>query len=280
MASSESQVILRTSSESLKRPIPNSSESPSKKKLGGISAKRTPRFDNGTAKSTVLSENLIEKQTRDLQIAGKDADESGVPVRLRSWRNSRLGDQLGSSQQAATFTLKSYNVLADYLAKRHPELYGGINKDLIVWENRFPRLLTEILKDEPDVVCLQEVQDSHYESDFLPAMKEVGFDGVYKKRTHDKQDGCAIFYKSDVLQLLDQTSVEYYQPQVGILDRDNIALLAKFRHKARGQNHMFVVATTHLLYNPRRDDVRLSQMVLLLAGKKRFPFIKAYRPNS
>jgi protein angel len=64
--------------------------------------------------------------------------------------------------------------------------------------------------------------------------------------------------------MTDHVSVEYMQPGVSCLDKDNIGLLAKFRSfKTRVE---FCVATTHLLYNPRRHDIKLAQVVLLLAG--------------
>lgn len=40
--------------------------------------------------------------------------------------------------------------------------------------------------------------------------------------------------------------------------------MAKFASKHR-ENLQFIVATTHLLYNPRRDDIRTAQLTVLLA---------------
>lgn len=37
-------------------------------------------------------------------------------------------------------------------------------------------------------------------------------------------------------------------------------------------NCEFIVSTTHLLYNPRRDDIRLAQVQVLLAELDRFSF--------
>ena len=59
--------------------------------------------------------------------------------------------------------------------------------------------------------------------------------------------------------------MEYFQPNVRLLDRDNIALMVKFRTKSQ-RKQVFVVATTHLLYNPNRQDVKLGQIALLMAG--------------
>lgn len=49
-----------------------------------------------------------------------------------------------------------------------------------------------------------------------------------------------------------------------ILNRANVAIIAKFALKCSPRTQ-FIVSTTHLLYNPRRDDVRLAQTQVLLA---------------
>lgn len=48
------------------------------------------------------------------------------------------------------------------------------------------------------------------------------------------------------------------------MNRENVALVAKLSLKTN-EDTKFVVATTHLLYNPRRQDVRLAQVQVLLA---------------
>ena len=71
------------------------------------------------------------------------------------------------------------------------------------------------------------------------------------------------------LELRDWTSVEFYQPRIDSLDRDNIGILAKFRPRKSSfdDSSIFCVASTHLLFNPRRHDVKLAQVALLLAGE-------------
>ena len=76
--------------------------------------------------------------------------------------------------------------------------------------------------------------------------------------------------------------MEYFQPAAPhCLDRDNVGLILKLRAKlpsAHGPSrtaphdtrtsskYSIVVANTHLLYNPNRQDVKLAQSALLLAG--------------
>ena len=65
------------------------------------------------------------------------------------------------------------------------------------WDIRWGRLLDEILSLNCHVLCLQEVDCEHFESHYVPQLGRHGFTGIYKKRTNDKNDGCAIFYKED-----------------------------------------------------------------------------------
>ena len=61
------------------------------------------------------------------------------------------------------------------------------------------------------------------------------------------------------------------------MNRDNVALMVKLTpvvskghsHRRRQPSSSVAVSTTHLLYNPKRDDVRLAQAVLMMAGEYR-----------
>lgn len=77
-------------------------------------------------------------------------------------------------------------------------------------------------------------------------------------------DGCAIFFRKDLFQLVDDYNVEFEQPGIEILNRENVAIIAKLALKSN-PSMQFIVATTHLLYNPRRQDIRLAQVQVLLA---------------
>jgi protein angel len=99
----------------------------------------------------------------------------------------------------------------------------------------------------------------------------AGYAGIYKQRTGSNIDGVAIYYKTDVFTLADHTSVEYFQPGISILNRHNVGLVVKLAIKANPSKHL-VVATTHLLFNQHRHDVKLAQTQLLLAEVERFAF--------
>ncbi len=55
----------------------------------------------------------------------------------------------------------------------------------------------------------------------------IGYSGIFKKRTGSHLDGCALFYLKSKLRLLESNGLEY-QRGFKVLNRDNVALLAKF----------------------------------------------------
>nr|CAI5821671.1 unnamed protein product [Callosobruchus analis] len=168
------------------------------------------------------------------------------------------------------FTLMSYNVLAQDLLQWHPHLYKHHDPRYLTWEKRWTNLLTEIQEFDPDILCLQEVQESHIR-EYYSTLESLGYQGVYKKRTGQRTDGCAIYYKTENVALLEYVPVEFYQKNVPILNRDNVGIVAKFAPKLHPTRE-FVVATTHLLYNPRRRDVRMAQMQVFLSEIERISF--------
>lgn len=55
----------------------------------------------------------------------------------------------------------SYNVLAQKLIEEHLYLYKRHNPKTLNWQTRWSNLLNEIKTMKPDVLCLQEVQETH-----------------------------------------------------------------------------------------------------------------------
>ena len=212
-------------------------------------------------------------------------------IENRSWKPSKFGENLnnyGLRNGEIPFSFLSFNILSDKLMADHPELYRDKKRDLLDWDKRFGRLADIIKKLEPDVIAFQEVEAVEYDSNMMGRLEELGTDalnlitlergkkislirlgygGVYKKRTgEEKVDGCATFYKLEKFELDSKVEVEYKKEDAACLDRDNIGLIVKLKPKAaKGGNQRLIVANTHLLFNPRRVDVRLAQIVVLLA---------------
>lgn len=112
-----------------------------------------------------------------------------------------------------------------------------------------------------------------YLNEFLKPFKELGYKYLYKKQTNNKEDGLLLLYHSDQFNLVDYMKVEFYQPGIKLLNRDNVGIVAKLSFRD-SPNTQIVVATTHLLFNPRRNDIRLAQTQLLLTEIEKIAFIE------
>ncbi|KAJ8270671.1 hypothetical protein GJAV_G00117850 [Gymnothorax javanicus] len=164
------------------------------------------------------------------------------------------------------FSVMSYNILSQQLLLDNAYLYKHCHSSVLDWNHRFPNILKELEQHNADILCLQEVQEDHYQNQIKPSLESLGYHCVYKRRTGWKSDGCAVSFKRDRFALVSQHPVEYFRRGISILDRDNVGLILMLRPLGPpdpGQN--LCVANTHLLYNPRRGDIKLAQLAVLLA---------------
>ena len=83
------------------------------------------------------------------------------------------------------------------------------------WPYRCTLLMHELKECHADVICLQEVQLDSYETDLVPAMAELGYDGLFKQKTresmgqHGKVDGCAMFWRRSKFTVKQNYSIEF-----------------------------------------------------------------------
>lgn len=132
----------------------------------------------------------------------------------REWK--RLDKPSNSSK--ATFTLMSYNILAQQYIDTLPSLYYNHNPDSLGWSHRFDALKHEIAEISPDILCLQEVQQSHL-TEIATHFNDLGYDtSMFKKRTGEQVDGCAIFYKKNIFDLVESHFVDYFQPDIKVCE--------------------------------------------------------------
>ncbi|NWQ63624.1 ANGE1 protein, partial [Neopipo cinnamomea] len=179
-------------------------------------------------------------------------------------------EQVSKNTSLFEFRVMSYNILAQDLVEQGLDLYVHCHPDILNWNYRLPNLLQEIQHWDPDVLCLQEVQENHYWEQLEPTFKEMGFACFYKRRTGVKTDGCAVCYKHSRFQLISLSPVEYFRPGLDILNRDNVGLVLLLQPVLpEGLDLKAIsplcVANTHVLFNPRRGDIKLAQVALLLA---------------
>lgn len=215
----------------------------------------------------------------EIKEAAKQGKEKYEEIRQEQF--TKFGEEIFANEAAPklsregfVFRVLSWNILSQKLMEQHRYLYSNSLNVSLDWEYRKTQILSEIKDSNADILTLQEVEEQSFHA--ISELKNLGYTGIFKKRTNDKIDGCAIYYRPDKLTLKEHAFVEFYQPGVRLLDRDNIGIVARFEPKDSEGNE-FIVATTHLLYNPKRHDIKLVQMQLLLAEVERLAFSGALR---
>uniref|UniRef100_T1GHM6 Endonuclease/exonuclease/phosphatase domain-containing protein n=1 Tax=Megaselia scalaris TaxID=36166 RepID=T1GHM6_MEGSC len=165
----------------------------------------------------------------------------------RKWEYTSLAKYLQSSNPAGqNFTFISYNILAQDLLEEHMHIYKNHDSRYLSWDIRLRNIKNEVLTLRPDILCLQEVQNDHLTS-IVDSVRNLNLSYVYKK----KNSGIS--------------TTKWFRS----FRSRNVALIAKFKLIGK-PSVTFLVVTTHLLYNPRREDVRLAQIQLLLAEMDRY----------
>ncbi|XP_077297145.1 protein angel [Arctopsyche grandis] len=217
-----------------------------------------------------LSENPVARSDNNFASSSKNSGEKSWNKEIRHWENIKKSNSIPSNSNGLTFRILSYNILAQILLDNHSYLYESCSESDLIWNTRFLRISNEIAMLKPDVICLQELQSSHVDL-FNLHLQKFGYRYIYKQRTGIRQDGCAIFYKQNMFELIDHQTVEFRQPTTDVLNRDNIGIMAKLKPKNVSLSP-FVICTTHLLYNPKRTDVRLAQLQVFLAEIDRFSY--------
>jgi len=212
----------------------------------------------------------------------RDRENLSNLEKVRRWKYTGLGTAILSGEKKlcpsdTKFRVLSYNILAQTNLTGHQNLYRGKPQYLLEWDYRWSGIQREVNTFDPDIVTFQEVQFSgpdHFSEQIRPWFTQLGYEDVSQCRTGDKQDGCAIFFRKDMFNLVSSRGVLYRHDDVPLLDKDNIGLICHLRTKTGSR---LVVATTHLLFNPKRHEIRLAQTALLLTELDRAAWDKNKR---
>jgi len=199
-----------------------------------------------------------------------------------------------------TLRVASYNVLAEIYATH--QVYPHCPRFALNWPYRARRIVDEIAESDADVVCLQEAQRDHYDRDLVPALDDLGYDGVFSQKTRDamgapgKVDGCALFWKRQKVRLAEHRQVQYNdlaraeatalrlsekleREFLYRLVKDNVAQLAVFeaygvREVSYGVHKQIrrrlCVANTHLYSHANFPDTKLWQTLTFVNELERF----------
>ncbi|XP_055550964.1 nocturnin isoform X2 [Wyeomyia smithii] len=119
--------------------------------------------------------------------------------------------------------------------------------DALTWECRRYQVIQEIVQNDPDIVCLQEVDHFKFIQKILATQN---YEGVFFPKPdspclyihgNNGPDGCAVFFKKDRLELINHFTrvLEVWRVQ-----SNQVAIAALFR--TRDTNQEICVTTTHL----------------------------------
>ncbi|XP_021893481.1 carbon catabolite repressor protein 4 homolog 6 isoform X2 [Carica papaya] len=195
------------------------------------------------------------------------APRPSKPLDYRSWEYAKTAPP----RNCEKFVVLSYNILADYLANNHrSKLYFHIPPYMLDWEWRKHNIMFELRLWSADILCFQEV-DRYQELE--EELKYEGYSGIWKMRTGNAIDGCAVFWRTSRFKLVHEECIEFNK--VGL--RDNVAQICVL--ELLSQNHkknmassptssacpkQVVICNIHVLYNPKRGDFKLGQVRMLL----------------
>ncbi|XP_061356263.1 carbon catabolite repressor protein 4 homolog 6-like [Gastrolobium bilobum] len=182
------------------------------------------------------------------------------------YRNWELAPTPPPPPHCERFIVLSYNILADYLALDHRnKLYFHIPHYMLDWQWRKRNIIFELGLWSADVMCLQEVDRFH---ELVEELKLKGYHGIWKMRTGNPVDGCAIFWRTSRFNLLYEECIEFNK--LGL--RDNVAQICVLElinqngsvpPSLTGSSKV-VICNIHVLYNPNRGEIKLGQVRVLL----------------
>ena len=102
-----------------------------------------------------------------------------------------------------TITMVSWNVLSNTWYLASPEDYTHVTQEDGAWSTRFARIVAWIDQLRPDVLTLQEVDFEQFDTEWLPALSALGYDGrMQSRRNHSARQPCGVatFFQSHRLQ--------------------------------------------------------------------------------
>ena len=122
------------------------------------------------------------------------------PPNQRDW--IQFDDPRAAGSDADVIKVMSWNSLCDYSATYTQ--FGYTPEHARSWDHRKDMIVKEITGLNPDIVCLQEIDNDNFHNWFRPQLAIEGYKGFYWPRTRfrtmaekdqKRVDGCAMFYK-------------------------------------------------------------------------------------
>eukprot|EP00759_Apiculatamorpha_spiralis_P050074 PhF_6_TR4490/c0_g1_i1/m.6186/K19612/PDE12; 2',5'-phosphodiesterase len=218
-------------------------------------------------------------------------------VKARTF-GTRLPNPLESTDSQPNATrVVTYNILHDAYADSEyarAVLYPYVRPDLLTLKGRELRVGEELLSYNADIICLQEVGWSTFESYLKPMLQNFGFDGCYESKYRSAmcgtatKDGSCILWSKSKFQYVSHTvlplTYAFFETQYGktpywkemetklvtgyaqvtttLRNVTTIGVIAKLRHVAT--NKAVYVLNAHLFYHPHGRHIRFLQTQMMM----------------
>ncbi|CAK7353540.1 unnamed protein product [Dovyalis caffra] len=189
-----------------------------------------------------------QNQNRQLFNQNYRPQRPAKPLDYRNWEYAKTAPPRDSDK----FIVLSYNILADYLAINHrSKLYYHIPRHMLDWERRKRNIIFELGLWSADILCFQEVDRF---GDLEKELKVRGYNGIWK--------------------LVYEEPIEFNKHGL----RDNVAQICVLEQLIRPDNpadpstlstsstssNKVLICNIHVLYNPKRGEIKLGQVRMLL----------------
>lgn len=226
-----------------------------------------------------IKQEIVERGTKSL--IHHLREEAPVPFPPPARSMVYLQDEPPPTSQDC-FKVFSYNILCDNYVNIQQYPYTPLVA--LAWDYRKELILQEIQAQDPDFVCLQEVNTNSFDEFFSMKLAYADYKGIFWPKTRSKTmsekdakvaDGCATFYKASKYILLDKQHVDFaniaiHRPDMKnqhdiynrVMPRDDIAVVTFFENTLTGAR--IVVVNTHIFWNPAYADVKLIQIAILM----------------
>jgi mRNA deadenylase 3'-5' endonuclease subunit Ccr4 len=201
------------------------------------------------------------------------------------------------AKNGRSIRVMTYNILADINAQSFQGFnYPHVAKEILAKDRRLPLIVCEILQSQADILCLQEVDFSVFETLLLPILQQFNYQGYYSgKQGETSNEGCALFWSLSTFASVPPSDQKTFAIKnllmrgYGPDDEDwspvfetlwslllrrpdlQLVLATKLAHIAQmvpltllhDPSSAIWVTNTHLYYHPQASHVRLLQMLLL-----------------
>jgi len=165
----------------------------------------------------------------------------------RRWdRISYTSNEMVEDDLDEEIRLIQLNCLCDFLAQQ--DCFTRVKPSEINFVERKERLLHDILRFDPHIICLQEVD--HYFDWFLPELSKRNYKSTFTRKPLNK-DGACIFWKDDLFDCKFTTSHQYIDHENKSVDNQVQVITYLVQQKRglqqeEGRKKHLLVSTTHL----------------------------------